>query len=110
MSNEDTALNQKPGQWTLRHLATAAAYGSAGVTALGMLATGVMIGQALIARRSIPTAEHPPPRCDGRYGFENQGTPVRLAVLGDSSAAGYGVDAPRKTLGALLAAGLAEQL
>ncbi|WP_203925214.1 SGNH/GDSL hydrolase family protein [Virgisporangium ochraceum] len=97
-------------QSRLRHVATAAGYASAGVTALGMLATGVVIGQALIARRTIPTAEHPPPRCDGRYGFEHPGEPVRLAVLGDSSAAGYGVDAPRKTLGALLAAGLAEQL
>lgn len=94
----------------LKHLATAAAYGGAGVTALGMLATGVVIGQALMARRVIPAAEHPPPRCDGRYGFEHPGEPLRLAVLGDSSAAGYGVDVPSKTLGALLAAGLAEQL
>src|SRR5688500_13687013 len=106
MANQGTALNQKTGQGRLRNLATAAAYGSAGVTALGMLATGVVIGQALIARRTIPAAEHPPPRCDGRYGFEHPGKPVRLAVLGDSSAAGYGVDTPRKTLGALLATGL----
>ncbi len=94
----------------LKDVATAAGYASAGVTALGMLATGVVIGQALMARRTIPAAENPPPRCDGRYGFEYRGEPVRLAVLGDSSAAGYGVDAPRKTLGALLASGLAEQL
>lgn len=94
----------------LKDVATAAGYASAGVTAVGMLATGVVIGQALMARRTIPAAEHPPPRCDGRYGFEHKGEPVRLAVLGDSSAAGYGVDAPRKTLGALLASGLAEQL
>jgi lysophospholipase L1-like esterase len=94
----------------IKQLAAAAAYGSAGVTAVGMLATGVLIGQALIARRIIPTAEQPPPRSDGRYGFGHPGTPVKLALLGDSSAAGYGVDAPRKTLGALLATGLAEQL
>lgn len=97
-------------QSRLKNVATTAGYASAGVTALGMLATGVVIGQALIARRTIPAAEHPPPRCDGRYGFEHKGEAVRLAVLGDSSAAGYGVDAPRKTLGALLATGLAEQL
>ena len=55
-------------------------------------------------------AEAPPPRCDGRLRPRaTTATPLRLAVLGDSSAAGYGVDAPRETLGALLAAGLAEQ-
>jgi lysophospholipase L1-like esterase len=93
-----------------RRLVTAAAYGGASVTAAGMLATGVVLGQALIVRRVIPAAEQPPPRSDGRYGCENQGEPIRLALLGDSSAAGYGVDAPRKTIGALLATGLAEQV
>jgi lysophospholipase L1-like esterase len=93
-----------------RRLAVAAAYGGASVTAAGVLATGVLLGQALMARRVIPLAESPPPRCDGRYGAEHDDEPIRLAVLGDSSAAGYGVDAPRHTLGALLAAGLAEQL
>jgi lysophospholipase L1-like esterase len=55
-------------------------------------------------------AEAPPPRCDGGYGTEFDGPPVTLAVLGDSSAAGYGVDLPRETPGALLAAGLAERV
>jgi lysophospholipase L1-like esterase len=94
----------------VRRVAVAAAYGGMSVTAAGALVTGVLIGQALIARRMIPQAESPPPRCDGRYGTEHEGKPIRLALLGDSSAAGYGVDAPRLTLGALLAAGLAEQL
>jgi len=93
-----------------RRFVTAAAYGGASVTAAGMLATGVVLGQALIARRVIPAAEQPPPRCDGRYGCDLEGEPIRLALLGDSSAAGYGVDAPRKTIGALLATGLAEQV
>jgi len=93
-----------------RRMAMAAAYGGASVTAAGALVTGVLIGQAMIARRTIPLAESPPPRCDGRYGAEHPGEPVRLALLGDSSAAGYGVDSTKHTLGALLAAGLAEQL
>jgi lysophospholipase L1-like esterase len=42
--------------------------------------------------------------------LDYEGEPIRLALLGDSSAAGYGVDAPRKTIGALLATGLAEQV
>lgn len=93
-----------------RRVATAVAFGGGGLTAAGALFTGVLIGQALAARRTIPLAESPPPRCDGRYGDEHPGEPVTFAMLGDSTAAGYGVDAPRHTMGALLAAGLAEQL
>jgi lysophospholipase L1-like esterase len=93
-----------------RRVAVAVAYGGVSVSAAGAVVTGVLIGQALMARRTIPLAESPPPRCDGRYGNEHPGEPIRLSVLGDSSAAGYGVDLPRQTLGALLATGLAEQL
>jgi lysophospholipase L1-like esterase len=95
---------------TVRRVAVAAAYGGASVTVAGAALTGILLGQAMLARRVIPLAESPPPRCDGRYGIDYSGEPIRLAVLGDSSAAGYGVDAPRHTLGALLATGLAEQL
>jgi lysophospholipase L1-like esterase len=95
---------------TMRRVAVAAAYGGASVTVASAALTGVLFGQAMIARRTIPLAESPPPRCDGRYGTEYDGEPIRLGMLGDSSAAGYGVDAPRHTLGALLAAGMAEQL
>jgi lysophospholipase L1-like esterase len=77
---------------------------------MGAMITGLLVGQVLIARRTIPVAESPPPRCDGRYGTEHDGPPVTFVVLGDSTAAGYGVDAARHTPGALLAAGLAEQL
>jgi lysophospholipase L1-like esterase len=94
----------------VRRVAVAAACGGGGLTAVGVLAAGVLVGQALLARRTIPLAEAPPPRCDGRYGDQHPGTPVRLVLLGDSSAAGYGVDVPRHTVGALLATGIAEQL
>lgn len=93
-----------------RRLAVAAAYGGGGLFSAGALLAGIVVGQARIARKVIPLAESPPPRCDGRYGAEHSGPPVRMAVLGDSSAAGYGVEATRDTPGALLAAGLAEQL
>ncbi|GIH12081.1 lipase [Rugosimonospora africana] len=92
----------------------AAAYGGGGVGLLGALAAGTLIGQAKLARRAIGMAQSPPPRCDGVYGTElgaiDGQLPLKLAVLGDSSAAGYGVDRPRETPGALLAAGLAERL
>jgi lysophospholipase L1-like esterase len=94
----------------VRRIAAAGVFGAGGLTAVGVALTGLIVGQAMLARRIIPVAEAPPPRCDGRYGTEHTGTPITLAVLGDSSAAGYGADVPRKTPGALLAAGLAEQL
>jgi lysophospholipase L1-like esterase len=94
----------------VRRIATAGAFGAGGLTAVGVALTGLLVGQAMLARRIIPLAEAPPPRCDGRYGTEHSGEPITLAVLGDSSAAGYGADVPRNTPGALLAAGLAEQV
>src|SRR5437868_5441513 len=94
----------------VRRIATAGAFGAGSVTAVGVALTGLLIGQAMPARRTIPMAEAPPPRCDGRYGAEHDAPPITLAILGDSSAAGYGADVPRNTPGGLLAAGLAEQL
>jgi lysophospholipase L1-like esterase len=91
-------------------LVRASAYGGGSVGLVGVVAAGLLYGQAEIARRNIPLAENPPPRPDGRYGTEHAGRDIRLAVLGDSSAAGYGVKRPRDTTGALLAAGIAEQL
>jgi hypothetical protein len=74
-----------------RRFAMAAAYGGGGLFSAGALFVGVVVGQARMARRLIPLAESPPPRCDGRYGSEHSGPILRVAVLGDSSAAGYGV-------------------
>ncbi len=82
-----------------------------GVTAVaGVTATGVLVGQAQRARRIIPMAEAPPPRGDGVYGARLPGEPVTMVVLGDSSAAGYGVHRPRETPGALLATGISRRL
>ncbi|HEY1488825.1 MAG TPA: SGNH/GDSL hydrolase family protein [Micromonosporaceae bacterium] len=88
----------------------ATAYGGGGVGAIGVLTAGLLYGQAALARKNIPLAQAPPPRCDGRYGTENDGEDIRLAVLGDSSAAGFGVDRARDTTAALLAAGISERL
>lgn len=94
----------------IRRVAVAAAYGGGGVGLVGMLAVGTILGEARLARRTIGPAQAPPPRCDGGYGTEYDGPPVTLAVLGDSSAAGYGVSLARETTGALLGAGLAERV
>jgi lysophospholipase L1-like esterase len=71
---------------------------------------GVLLGQARLARRTIPRAEAPPPRGDGRYGGRSTRPPLTLVMLGDSVAAGYGVTKPRETPGALLATGISRRL
>jgi lysophospholipase L1-like esterase len=91
-----------------RRIGTAAAFAGGAVAAAGTLAVGVFGGQLLVARWTIPGAEAPPPRCGGWYGREYGDTPpLRLAVLGDSTAAGYGVHTRAETPGALLANAIA---
>jgi lysophospholipase L1-like esterase len=90
-------------------MAARAAYAGGALTAAGALGLGLLYGQALLARLTIPGAEAPPPRCGGLYGAETgSGVAVRLAVLGDSTAAGYGVHTRADTPGALLASWIAE--
>ncbi|MBO4208845.1 SGNH/GDSL hydrolase family protein [Micromonospora echinofusca] len=91
-------------------VARVAALGTGGAALTAAVTTGVLLGQARQARRTIPMAEAPPPRCDGLYGPKFPGKPLTLVVLGDSSAAGYGVFRPRETLAALLATGLSRRL
>jgi lysophospholipase L1-like esterase len=99
-----------PTRTRARRFAVAAVYGSGGLGLVGALAAGVLVGQARLARRIIPRAESPAPRCDGYYGTEYPGEPLKLVILGDSTAAGYGAERARDTPGALLAAGLVERL
>jgi lysophospholipase L1-like esterase len=80
---------------------------AAGLTGLSVV---VLMRQAAAARRIIPMAEEPPPRGDGLYGPKFPGRPLSMVVLGDSSAAGYGVHRPRETPGALLATGISRRL
>jgi lysophospholipase L1-like esterase len=93
-----------------RQIVRATAYGGGSIGAVGALTAGLLYGQAALARKVIPLAEAPPPRCDGRYGTDHDGPEIHLAVIGDSSAAGFGVERARDTTGALLAAGIAERL
>lgn len=91
-----------------RRYGTFAAYLGGAATAAGALAAGLLGGQVLFARRTIPGAEAPPPRCGGRYGRQYEGQPIALAVLGDSTAAGYGVHTRAQTPGAVLATAVAD--
>ena len=81
---------------------TAAAAGASAVAAAGLLTA-----QALQARRRIGRRTTTAPYADGRYGT-GSGTSIRLAVLGDSGAAGLGAQHPQDTMGAILATALSE--
>ncbi|MGY1692642.1 SGNH/GDSL hydrolase family protein [Geodermatophilus sp. SYSU D01105] len=90
-------------------LATGAAYGGGGVGLAGAGLVALLRAQARAARRRVEarTAKADPPSGDGIYG-RGRGKPIVLAVLGDSSAVGLGVERAAETPGVLLAAALAE--
>ncbi len=87
-------------------LAAKAAVGGGGLGLLGGSLYGVLRLEGEMARRTIGTADRPPPDPSGLYGAMLPGPPIRLAVLGDSAAAGYGARVAQETFGAYLATGL----
>lgn len=104
-------VDSSVGQWRMaRRVIKASAYAGGAAAGAWLVATAVLVGQARQARRLIPMAEAPPPRCDGVWGVRLPGRPVTMVLLGDSSAAGYGVHRTRETPGALLATGISRRL
>ncbi|MEV8590579.1 SGNH/GDSL hydrolase family protein [Streptomyces sp. NPDC051180] len=92
-----------------RRIAAGAAYGGGSIGLLGVAAVGVLLAEMQLAKRTVGDGAAPlPPAADGLYGraFGTQ-DPLRLALLGDSTAAGQGVRRSGQTPGALLASGLA---
>ena len=92
-----------------RKLAAAAAYGGGGVSVLGGALYGVLRMEAKVARKAIGRLDRDPPDATGWYGRGRPGPAIKVALLGDSSAAGYGVERVEETPGAHLASGLAER-
>ena len=90
-----------------RRIAATAIIGS-GATLSGFY--GFLIGEAMLARRVIGTTDARPPSPDGIYGEDLPGRTVRLLVLGDSAAVGYGVTRSDATPSGMLAIGLAHVL
>lgn len=90
-----------------RRLAAATAVGGGGLGLLGGTLYGVLHLEGRLARRTIGDAVRPALDPSGLYGAMLPGPPLRLAVLGDSAAAGYGARGPEETFGAYLATGLA---
>ena len=97
-----------------RRIAAAAAYGGGGLGLLGALGgaavVGVILGETKVARRRIPIADTDPPVSDDTTwtaaGVSRARPPLRIAMLGDSTAAGYGVQTERETPAAQLAIGI----
>src|SRR3954466_6020244 len=90
-----------------RRLAAAAAYGGGGLSLLGASLYGVLRAEATLARRAIGETDGRVPNSTGWYGRGRPGPAIKIAVLGDSSAAGYGVHTVEQTPGALLGSAVA---
>jgi len=91
-----------------RKLAAAAAFGGGGLSLLGFSLYGVLTAEARLARKAIGDAHGETPDATGWYGKGRLGPAIKIALLGDSSAAGYGVTEVEQTPGAHLASGLVE--
>jgi lysophospholipase L1-like esterase len=91
-----------------KKLASAAAYGGGGLSVLGAGLYGLLTAEARWARRTIgDVRDDPPPDATGWYGRGRPGPALKVALLGDSSAAGYGVERVQETPGALLGSSVA---
>ncbi|MEU6217395.1 SGNH/GDSL hydrolase family protein [Streptomyces sp. NPDC047022] len=106
-----------------RRIAAGAAYGGGGIGLVGAAAVGLLVAEVQMAKRHVGNGHSPyPPSADGLYGWESPHSgrtgagagytalddpPLRLVMLGDSTAAGQGVRRARQTPGSLLASGLA---
>ena len=90
-----------------RKVAAAAAYGGGGASVLGGSFWGLILAEAQLARRAIGNADGDPPNPSGWYGHGRPGPALGIALLGDSSAAGYGVGTVEETPGAHIASGVA---
>lgn len=88
-----------------RKIAAAAAYGGGSLTLLGAASFALLIAEAKLARKWVGTPNGDPPVADGLYGT-GDGDPLSLVMIGDSSAAGIGVEDASDAPAALLAAGL----
>jgi len=84
---------------------------AAAAAGVGSLAAyGLLFGEAQLARRAIGVTEARPPSADGLYGPDSPVEPLRLLILGDSAAVGYGMDRAEQTPSAMLGMGLAHVL
>lgn len=93
-----------------KRIAVSAAYGGGGVLGAGAAAAGLILAQALHARREIGVRRKAAPYADGLYGPRRQGTSERFVMLGDSLAAGLGAGVAHNTPAAMIAQGISNVL
>lgn len=97
-----------------RRARKAALYGTGGLGVAGVVGAaglfGVLWGEAKLAERRIPVAKDAPPVSHDTTwaapGVSLNRPPIRFAMMGDSTAAGYGVFRDRDTPAAQLAIGI----
>ncbi|AKT52474.1 GDSL family lipase [Arsenicicoccus sp. oral taxon 190] len=89
----------------MARMARGGGYGLVGAAGLGAASYGLLKAEARMVRRIVGKPfESAPPDSDV-YGA-GLGDPIELGILGDSLAAGLGVDHRRQTIGATLAHGI----
>ena len=94
-----------------RRLALQAAYGGGTSVTAAVVAYGLLVAEAKLARKTIGVPKTKAPVAAGSYGRGRRGErPVHLVVLGDSAAAGLGCQLADQTPGALLAGAVARDL
>jgi lysophospholipase L1-like esterase len=93
----------------VRRLFSAAAYGTGGLLGLSLSVYGLLKTEAKLARRTIGYADDRVPDATGWYGRGRPGPAIKVVLLGDSSAAGYGVRSVEETPGAMIGSALAAQ-
>lgn len=91
-----------------RRIVAAALYGGGSLGALSAAAYGVIYGETKLARRRIKPPTAPPPDAEGLWIATGRvsgvpRTPLVLAMMGDSSAAGLGVHDAGRTPAAVMA-------
>lgn len=93
----------------VRKLVAAAVYGTGGLLGLSASVYGLLRTEAKLARRTIGHADDRVPDSTGWYGRGRPGPAIKVVLLGDSSAAGYGVRTVEETPGAMIGSALAAQ-
>ncbi|MDE3721758.1 SGNH/GDSL hydrolase family protein [Nocardiopsis sp. N85] len=89
-----------------RRIAAATAFGGGGLTLVGGGTLALLYLQARLARRAVGVTEWARPPVDGIHGH-GSGPPIRMLMMGDSTAAGFAVETAARTPGVMLATGLA---
>ncbi|MFL1379229.1 MULTISPECIES: SGNH/GDSL hydrolase family protein [unclassified Nocardiopsis] len=88
-----------------RRIAAATAFGGGGLTLVGAGTLALLYLQARLARRAVGVTAWERPVVNGLHG-QGSGPPLRMLMMGDSTAAGFAVETAAQTPALMLATGL----